>query len=100
MAYNANRHYIETRLLIAARQEYKVVSYARSNIILAGWSILTPPKATKELALNMLKLEEFPLAAKMPLKIELDKSFDFTRAGRLLSTSWSRWWKNSLGTGR
>ena len=85
MAYNANRHYIETRLLIAARQEYKVVSYARSNIILAGWSILTPPKATKELALNMLKLEgEFPLAAKMPLKIELDKSFDFTRAGQAI----------------
>ncbi|MCU6159316.1 hypothetical protein KWI07_02645 [Enterobacter bugandensis] len=85
IAYNAHRHYIETRILIAARQEYKVVSYARRNIILAGWSILTPPKATKELALNMLKLEgEFPLAAKMPLKIDLDKSFDFTRAGQAI----------------
>lgn len=77
---------METRLLIAARQEYKVVSFARGNITLAGWSVLTPPKATKELALRMLKLEgEFPLAAKMPLKIELEESFDFTRAGQAVS---------------
>ncbi|EML2063599.1 hypothetical protein RVW73_000011 [Enterobacter asburiae] len=34
----------------------------------------------------MLKLEgEFPLAAKMPLKIELEESFDFTRAGQAIS---------------
>ncbi|KLP95677.1 hypothetical protein [Enterobacter asburiae] len=83
MVYHGIRHYTETRLLIAARQEYRVVSHARSNITLAGWSVLTPPKATKELALNMLKLEgEFPLATKMPLKIELEESFDFTRAGQ------------------
>lgn len=84
-AYHGLRHYMETRLLIAAEQEYKVVSYARGNITLAGWSVLTPPKATKELALSMLKLEgEFPLAAKMPLKIELEASFDFTRAGQAM----------------
>lgn len=83
LTYHGLRHYTETRLLIAGRQEYNVVNYARRNIILAGWSLLTPPKATRELALNMLKLEgEFPLAAKMPLKIELDESFDFTRAGQ------------------
>lgn len=34
----------------------------------------------------MLKLEgEFPLAAKMPLKTELEESFDFTRAGQAVS---------------
>jgi hypothetical protein len=34
----------------------------------------------------MLKLEgEFPLAAKMPLKIELEESFDFTRAGQAVA---------------
>ena len=83
--YHGLRHYMETRLLIAARQEYKVVSYARGNITLAGWSVLTPPKATKELALSMLKLEgEFPLAAKMPLKIELEASFELTRAGQAM----------------
>lgn len=83
--FHGLRHYMETRLLIAAQQEYKVVSYARGNITLAGWSVLTPPKATKELALSMLKLEgEFPLAAKMPLKIELEASFDFTRAGQAM----------------
>lgn len=83
--YHGFRHYIETRLLIAAWQEYKVVSYARKNITLAGWSVLTPPKATKELAQSMLKLEgEFPLATKMPLKIELEESFDFTRAGQAI----------------
>ncbi len=87
VAYHGLRHYTETRLLIAARQEYRVVSYARRNIMLAGWSVLTPPKATKELALSMLKLEgEFPLATKMPLKIELEESFDFTRAGQALSS--------------
>lgn len=86
VVYHGMRHYMETRLLIAARQEYKVVSFARGNITLAGWSVLTPPKATKELALRMLKLEgEFPLAAKMPLKIELEESFDFTRAGQAVS---------------
>ncbi len=31
-AYHGLRHYMETRLLIAAEQEYKVVSYARGNI--------------------------------------------------------------------
>ncbi|KAI3489149.1 hypothetical protein L1887_46192 [Cichorium endivia] len=86
VVYHGMRHYMETRLLIAARQEYKVVSFARGNITLAGWSVLTPPKATKELALRMLKLEgEFPLAAKMPLKTELEESFDFTRAGQAVS---------------
>ncbi|PSN09500.1 hypothetical protein [Siccibacter turicensis] len=85
MAYHGTRHYTETRLLIAARQKYDVVSYARDNITLAGWSTLTPPKATRELALSMLQLEgEFPLAAKMPLKIELEESFDFTRTGQAL----------------
>lgn len=86
VVYHGMRHYMETRLLIAARQEYRVVSFARGNITLAGWSVLTPPKATKELALRMLKLEgEFPLAAKMPLKIELEESFDFTRAGQAVA---------------
>lgn len=87
VGYHGFRHYTETRLLIAARQEYKVISYARDNIILAGWSVLTPPKATKELALNMLKLEgEFPQATKMPLKLELEESFDFTRAGQAFNS--------------
>jgi hypothetical protein len=101
IVYHVMRHYMETRLLIAARQEYKVVSFARGNITLAGWSVLTPPKATKELALRMLKLEgEFPLAAKMPLKIELEESFDFTRAGQAVSAFWSPWQGNFLGTSR
>lgn len=83
MLYHGIRHYTETRLLIAAWQKYDVISYARGNITLAGWSVLTPPKATKELALSMLQLEgEFPLATRMPLKIELEESFDFTRAGQ------------------
>ncbi|WP_024560614.1 hypothetical protein ACP26E_07950 [Franconibacter pulveris 601] len=80
MIANGLRHYTETRLLIAARQEYNVVSYARGYITLAGWSVLTP---TADLALNMLKLEgEFPLAPKMPLKIDLAESFDLTRNGQ------------------
>lgn len=31
-AYHGLRHYMETRLLIAAEQEYKVVSYARATL--------------------------------------------------------------------
>lgn len=83
MVVNGFRHYQETRLLIAARQEYNVVSYARGYITLAGWSVMTPKT---DLALNMLKLEgEFPLAPKMPLKIDLTESFDLTRNGQVFS---------------
>lgn len=80
---NGFRHYTETRLLIAARQEYKVVSYARSRIKIAGWSVLTP---TADLGLNMLKLEgEFPLAPKMLSKIDMPDSFELTRNGLAFS---------------
>jgi hypothetical protein len=37
VVYHGMRHYMETRLLIAARQEYKVVSFARGTLpLLAG----------------------------------------------------------------
>ncbi|EKM5066888.1 hypothetical protein PUZ93_003949 [Cronobacter turicensis] len=77
LALNGFRHYSETRLLIADTQEYKLKTYARLHLILAGWSALTP---LEEPALNMLKLEgEFPLVPKTPLKIPLADEFDYTR---------------------
>jgi hypothetical protein len=49
----------------------------------------------------MLKLEgEFPLAAKMPLKIELEESFDFTRAGQAVARVLEPMAGNFLGTSR
>ncbi|EPP1031962.1 hypothetical protein ACULWP_001256 [Cronobacter turicensis] len=75
---NGFRHYSETRLFIAVTQEYKLKTYARRHLILAGWSTLTP---LEEPALNMLRLEgEFPLAPKTPLKIPLVDEFDYTRS--------------------
>jgi len=77
LVLNGFRHYAETRLLIAATQEYKLQTYARRHLILAGWSALTP---LEEPALNMLRLEgEFPLVPKTPLKIPLADEFDYTR---------------------
>ncbi|TYF67300.1 hypothetical protein DJ537_25280, partial [Enterobacter hormaechei] len=70
-------HYAEMRKFIALSQEYHLKQYARKNIIIAGWSVITP---LEQPALNLLKLEgEFPLAPKNPLKIRQEQGFDYTR---------------------
>ncbi|WP_049071220.1 hypothetical protein [Klebsiella michiganensis] len=70
-------HYAEMRKFIALSQEYHLKQYARKNVIIAGWSVITP---LEQPALNLLKLEgEFPLAPKNPLKIRQEQGFDYTR---------------------
>lgn len=74
---SAQIHYAEMRKFIALSQEYHLKDYARQNIIIAGWSVITP---LEQPALNMLKLEgEFPLAPKTPLKITQHQEFECTR---------------------
>jgi hypothetical protein len=56
------KHYEETLLFIAKKREQELTAYARSLLVIAGWSMLTP---LEDPALNMLKLEgEFPQAPK------------------------------------
>ncbi len=75
--HDANIHYFETRKFIAKEREINLKAYARKNVAIAAWSIITP---LEQPALNMLKLEgEFPLAPKTPVKIQLEASFDQTR---------------------
>lgn len=70
-------HYCEMRKFIALSQEYHLKQYASQNIIIAGWSVITP---LEQPALNMLKLEgEFPLALKTPLKVTQQQEFEYTR---------------------
>ncbi|WP_313124690.1 hypothetical protein [Pseudescherichia sp.] len=70
-------HYAEMRKLIAMSRECYLRKYAQQNIIIAGWSVITP---LEQPALNMLKLEgQFPLAPKTPLKITRQQGFDYTR---------------------
>lgn len=70
-------HYAEIRKFIARSREYHLKKYARKNIVIAGWSIITP---LEQPALNMLKLEgEFPLAPKTPLRIEQESAFEYSR---------------------
>ncbi|HDS6852605.1 TPA: hypothetical protein QH025_002855 [Enterobacter cancerogenus] len=75
--HNATLHYFETRKFIEKERENNLKAYARKNIAIAAWSVITP---LEQPALNMLKLEgEFPLAPKTPVKIQLEGRFDQTR---------------------
>lgn len=77
MMASVPKHYVDTRKYIAKSREVKLKTYARKNIAIAAWSVITP---LEQPALNMLKLEgEFPLAPKTPLKIEIGELFDLTR---------------------
>jgi len=81
---SAQIYYAEMRKFIALSQEYHLKEYARQNIIIAGWSMITP---LEQPALNMLKLEgEFPLAPKTPLK-----SLNAHVTSRCFFDWWSRW---------
>ena len=76
MIISTSVNYAETRKYIAKERAIRLKRFARQNLTIAAWSVLSP---VDQLALNMLKLEgEFPLAPKTPLKIEATEAFDQT----------------------